>query len=147
MILLATLCLVSTIAPVRAQSPTESLQRIRAAERALEIAELELRRYERVEYPLRLRQLESRIKLAKVRVSMHERLIAEYERFTKNAYSSPLIFSLELERVALAEAKLSLDDLDEERRLTERYHTDHCRLYELKVEAAQQYLDSLQPRR
>ncbi len=146
-VILSLCSLMLTDVVAHAAAPTSRATKIRVAERAVEIAELELRRYERVEYPLQLRRLESQIATAKLRVSMHERLLAEYARFTKDGYSSPLILTLERERLALGEAKLRQGDLEKEKLLLVRYRSDQLRLYMLKLEVAQQNLRVLKMNR
>lgn len=120
---------------------------VAAAERAVELAQLRLRRYARVEYPLKLRKLESEIKLTEAELGVHQDRVAEYERFEKNAYSSPLFFSLQQARLALVESELRLADLGEEKLLLVRYHTDQCRLYELELEEARERLEAVRAAR
>ncbi len=115
-----------------------------AAQRALEVAELRQRRYEQLEYPLALRRLESAITLTKAEMAALEASLAEYEQFDKFTGSSPLFHTLQRTRLALVEARLRLDDLQEEKRLRMRLHGDQCRLHELEVEAARARLAALQ---
>lgn len=114
-----------------------------AAERVLETARLTLRLYRKVEFPLRIRQLESQIALAEAELGSFRRRIAEYEAFSRNKYSAPLFFSLEQARLAETATRLRLEGLREELLLVERYYRDRCRLLELEVEAAQSLLQRL----
>jgi len=118
---------------------------VAAARRQVEAAELRLRRYVRVEHPLKLRTLESQIKLTQIEVDRLRELLAEYEQIAKNTVPAPLIVSRHAAELALTAAELRLADLDEERLLLARYHADQRRLYELDLESAQAALATLLP--
>lgn len=129
------LLLLSSFSPAPARADEAALRR-EMAERELEIAVLQLRRYERLEYPLRLRRLESMIELTEAEVASFERQVAEYAGFDKFVGSAPLFQSLEQARLNLIDAQLRLDDAQQERRLLERHHADQRRLYALQIESA-----------
>ena len=115
---------------------------VTAAQTALELATLQLRRYERVEYPLKLRRLESEIKLTAAEVASHERTLAEYQKFTRDKVH-PFFLSQEQANLARLSAQLRLDDLKEEKLLLERYHSEQRRIYEIEVEVAHERLQQL----
>lgn len=118
-----------------------------SALRAVEIARIEQRQYERVEYPSRLRQLDSKIKLTQLEIASLARRLEEYERTDRMVYSRPLVLTLEQNRLAMAAAELHLADLKEEKFLLERYHADRRRLYQLKLDQARAQLAAIQQAR
>jgi hypothetical protein len=105
-----------------------------AALRALEMAELRLQLYLHDEHPRKLHRLDRDIELAKAHVASYAQLVKEYEQFK---YSSALILTLEETRLALRQAELKLEELEEDRALLLRHHPGRRRLYELEVEAAE----------
>jgi len=103
----------------------------------IEAARLRIKLYERQEYPLERRLLNSKINVAKARIDSLERQQAEYEQFTKFKYSAPLFGQLEHVKVGLVEAEENLKNLIEEKSLLERFHQDRMRLLELELEVLQ----------
>ena len=144
LILLAVLCAAPCTATDLVFSPSSAAPLARA-ERELEEARLRLRLYEKVEYPTQRRRLDSTIALLQAEAKMYERRVAAYEN--KFRYSNAITFSLEETRLNLIDAKLRLNDLREERSLLNRFRSDRCRLYQLRVEAALEAVDALLPRR
>ena len=113
------------------------------AQRAVEIAQLRLRLYEREEYPKKRRALDRGIELAQAHLDSAKRRVKEYEQFDKFKYSAPLFISLEDARLTVIELELKLQELRQERFLLIRHHSDRCRLYQLEVEAAAAALKAL----
>lgn len=98
-----------------------------------EIASLEYRLYERVEFPTRIRRLGAEITLAEARIKSLEKLLREYQSFQKFSTGNPLTLTVEETKLALLEAKLQLEGLREERSLLERYKDEQRRLFELRA--------------
>lgn len=115
-------------------------RQVTLAEHELEIAQLALRQYERVEYPLQLERLESEITLAKARIAALEGQLAEYEQFNKFTGSNPLFLTRQQTRLALLEARLELKNLETERRLLQQARCDQVRLHTLEIEVARERL-------
>ncbi len=111
-----------------------------AALREVELAQIRMRLWERLDYPLRQRQIDSELKLAEAQIESLKRQVSEYEQFTKFKYSSPLFYSLEEARVQLVAAQARRDDLREEAALLLKNRDDLRRLQELEVEAAKSRL-------
>ena len=138
---LSTLAVHSVTAPVsRAAAPAAAIE---AARRDVEIAELELRRYLVVEYPASRKQLESQIAMAYAEIKSNRLLVREYERMSRGKTSQPFLVTLEDARLALLAAELRYDELRDQKSNLEKFHSDQCRLYELRVAAARQRLRSL----
>ena len=135
---------VACAAPPAAQHNVAARE-LAAARRSLEAAQIELRLYEKVDYPLQRRRLQSKIKLIEAELESHQRHITEYEQFTKFTHSAPFFHTLAEVRLAKLDAELLLEDTQEEKDLCERFHPDRCRLYELRVEAAQQRVAAFEP--
>ena len=137
---LATLAITATSA---ATSVAASQEEIAAARRQLETAQLRLRLYERDDHPRALHRLEREIELAQAHVESYQRRVKEYEQFEKLQYSSALFLTLEQTRLALRQAELKLEELQEERFLLLRHHSTRRRLFALEVESATARLASL----
>lgn len=116
-------------------------------QRQLQIAQIELRLYERVEYPTLIRRLESEIKLATAERDSAARLLAEYESHHRSRYSNPFLVSIESAQLTMTEAQLRLDDLKKEKCLAKQFHVDRLRLHRLRVEAVEQALGAVAPSR
>jgi len=101
-----------------------------------EIAALELRLFERLDYPLRLHKLEREIALTEARLASHRRRVAQYEQFTKFKYSSPMFVTLEEARLAVVELEMTLENLQEEKSLLIRHRPALRRLLELRMKTA-----------
>jgi len=117
------------------------------ARRAVEVAQLRLRHYDRVEYPRRQRQLEADIAMTVAEVAKYRALLAEYKQISFRTIPEPLIISRQTTELALLGAELRLRDLRDENLLLIRYRSDQYRLYQLEVEAAQDNLRRLQAER
>jgi hypothetical protein len=117
------LLLVSLAAPLFAAPPEDI---------ATELRDLEWRLYERVDFPLRVRRLETEIKLAETRLKSLEKLLVEYQSFQKFSTGNPLTLTVEDTRYQILELKLRLENLREERLLLDRYKDDQRRLFELR---------------
>lgn len=115
------------------QSPEEALA---DARRVLEIAKIELRIYQQVEFPRKRRHLDAEVTLLTAEVDALKRRVREYKGFRRSRYSHSLLISLQDAELALLDAKLSLTDAREERSAYRRFHSDRCRLYLLKAGAA-----------
>ena len=107
-----------------------------AALREVELAQVRMRLWERLDYPLQQRRIESELKLVEAQIDSLKRRLAEYEQFTKFKYSAPLFYSLEEARVQLVAAQAQRDNLREEAALLLKNRGDLRRLQELEVEAA-----------
>lgn len=108
--------------------------RVRAL-RTLEIERLRLKLYERVDYPLRQRQLQTDIKLTEARIASLRRRIKEVDGF----YGSAALFTmLEDLKLDLLEAELLLKDSKHELALLQLHHRDERRLRQLLIEDLQQ---------
>lgn len=133
--------------PANAAEPSRTAapppRSIAAAQRNLEIATLRLLNFDRVEFPLESKRLDSEIALTRAAIKSLERRIVEYEQFTKNRYSSPLFLSLETTRLELVEARLNLKVLTEEKCLRIQYRGSTRRLYQLEIEQAHDRLESI----
>ena len=103
---------------------------------SIEIARLKLRLFERVEYPLRLRELSDDIKLAQAEIESLKRQEKELERFKTKAFFA----SLENLRLRRLEAELRLKKLRHERVLLQIYAKDEVRLRRLTIERESQLL-------
>ena len=99
-----------------------------------EIAALELRLFERLDYPLRLHKLEREIELAEARLASQRRRVTEYKQFTKFKHSAPLFLTLEKSRLSVVELEMTLKNLEEEKLLLIRHRPAIRRLLKLRVE-------------
>lgn len=97
-----------------------------------EIRTLEWRLYDRVEFPLRLRQIDSEIKLTEARLKSQQKLLAEYQAFQRFSAGNPLTLTVEETKLQILASQLKLEDLREERSLLLRYRDDQRRLFELR---------------
>ncbi|HND52728.1 MAG TPA: hypothetical protein PLV92_10045 [Pirellulaceae bacterium] len=99
-----------------------------------EAARLKVKLFERVDYPLRLKQLDSDLRLARAEVESYQKLFNEYSRFNRYLVDSkPFTAQAEEYRLKLLAAQLRCENLEEERVLLERYRVDERRLRELEA--------------
>ena len=103
--------------------------------RALEETRLRLRLFERVDYPLRLQEVDAQIKLTRAEIESFRRRIAEYERFDG---SGAVFLELENVRLMLGAGRLRLQNLERERLLLQLHFKDERRLRQMQVDAAAQ---------
>jgi len=103
------------------------------SQHALEIARLRFKLYERVDYPIRQRQLRTEITLMEARVSSLQRRVKEAERFRQ---SEALFTTIENLRLELLEAELLLKDWKHELSLLKAHHQDERRLHQLLIQNA-----------
>jgi len=129
--------------PAESAPPDFRTGALAAAQRQREIAKLELRLFQRLDFPLRLRQLETEITLTKAELASHKRSVVEYERFTKFKYSSVMFVTLEQARLDVLESELRLKDLIEEKWLLIQHRSDLRRLLELRARTADELVDGL----
>jgi hypothetical protein len=116
--------------PLRAWSTTRQLS---PQERAAEIARLRYLRYRRIEYPLRMNQLDDEIQIAERELCALDRQIDEYERITQ-PYSHPFLVTLESAKMRRLAIELRLKNLRQEKLLlTENFRSDR-RLRRLEIE-------------
>jgi hypothetical protein len=127
-----------------AQPPAED-PALRSARRDVEMAQLRLRRYELVDFPLQLRKLDSRIKLLEAEQDVWRERVREYQQFDKWVGSNPVLITLADARLSLLQAETELDDARQERHVLQEQHQSDCRLLELEVEAAEDRLRALEP--
>lgn len=111
------------------------------AGRAVEAARLRLKLFERVDYPLRLQELDGRLQLTRAEIESLRRRIAEYERFNG---SKAFFLTLEETRLQLLDAELRWKQLDQERLLLQLHYKDERRLRQLLIEQAEQQVKGLQ---
>ena len=116
---------------------------IASARRDVEIAELELRRYLRVEYPSQRDHLAAQMTLARAEVNVQRRLVREYERLSRGKTSKPFLVKFSDARMALLAAEVSYQRNCDEKSRLEKFHSSQRRLLELRVEAARERLKSL----
>ncbi len=114
-----------------AATPEDSVSQ---AARSVEIARLRFKLYERVDYPLRMRQLQNEIKLQEACVDSLRRRVKETDRFR---YAEGLFTTTEILRLELLRAELSLQNSQHELQLLERHNQDERRLHRLLIETAQ----------
>jgi hypothetical protein len=106
------------------------------AARRVERAVLRLELFDQVEHPTAVRRLEDAITVARGRVTMHEREVAEYSQFDKVLYSKPLFFSLQWARLYLVVASTELKSLERRKLLLVQHRSQRRRLLQLDVESA-----------
>jgi len=109
--------------------------------RALEEARIRLRLFERVDYPLRLQEVDAQIKLTQAELDSFRRRIAEYERFDG---SRAVFLELENARLMLNAGRLRMQNLERERLLLQLHFKDERRLRQLQVDAASQRVAEIQ---
>lgn len=103
--------------------------------RAVEIERLRFKLHERVEYPLRQRQLRSDITLMEAEVASLRRRIKEVDGF----YGSAALFTMREDlRLDLLAAELMVNDAKHELALLQNHHQDERRLRQLLMQDAQQ---------
>lgn len=99
-----------------------------------EIARIRAKLFERVDYPLLMRRLDSEIELAKAEIQMHQKVLSELERLHRLAHESkPFLVTIEELKIKRLSAELRLDDLEAERCLLQKYQRDERRLRELEA--------------
>jgi len=106
------------------------------ARRNQELAELRLRQYEKVEYPLAAKRLDNEIKLVAAELEVQQRRIKELGPNSVFKYSEAFGVSLDEARLGALRAELRLGELKDERMLLERYKSDRFRLLQLELDAA-----------
>ena len=126
---------------------SDSLADLAQRQRLLQIAKIELRLYERVEHPTRIRRLETEAKLARAEHESAVRLFRKYDSYHRSKYSNPFLVTLESARLAVTETKLRLDELKQEKCLAVQFHPDRLRLFQLRVEAAEEALKAVSEKR
>ena len=128
---------------VSTTTPAAEPDRIAAAQRDVEIAQLELRRYLNVEYPSQRDHLETQLTLAAAEIAIQEDLVREYERMSRGKTSRPFLVTLSDARIALLGAQLSYQRHCDALSRLKKFHGDQCRLLELRLEAAHARLAAL----
>ena len=134
-LLVTTLLVLAAGVARSAETPTPTPDPLADAKRAVEAARLRLRLFERVDYPLRLQELDGRLQLTRAEIESLRRRIAEYERFDG---SKALFLTLEETRLQLLDAELRWKQLDRERLLLQFHYKDERRLRQLLIEQAEQ---------
>jgi hypothetical protein len=104
-------------------------------ERAAEIARLRYHLYRRVEYPLRLSQLDAEIELAEAEAASLDKQIAEYERLSRPRGSQPFLVTLESARLRRLAAEWRAKNLRKEKLLLIENFQIERRLRRLEMEA------------
>ncbi len=104
-----------------------------SSSREREIAEIRYKLYRHVEYPLRIRRLDSDIKLAKAEIESLKRAVKEYGHFNTR-YSKPFFQSEERAKLDLLRAEVTLKDLQYERSLLLKYRETEKRLRALLLQ-------------
>jgi len=123
--------------PKEPQNPPQSLRR------TLEIQRLRFKLYERVEYPLRQRQLQSEITLLEAQVASLGRRIKEVDGF----YGSTALFTMREDlRLDLLATELLLKDRRHELTLLQTHNQDERRLRQLLIAETQQQISTGQTR-
>ena len=109
---------------------------IEDAARDLEIAQLRLRRYDRVEYPSSLRHLESQIKLAQAELEIWRHRMTEYASFDRWVGSSPMLITLDDAKLNVLRFERLVADLRADKESLEHSRRDQLRLHELEAQSA-----------
>ncbi len=104
-----------------------------AARRALVEAKIELRLYQRVEYPRERRRLDAEIKLTQAEVDIYRERQRDYRAYERASNGGAFKKPGQDVRLCLLEAELRLKNLQAERNALIRFHSDRARLLELKV--------------
>ena len=115
------------------EPPAQLAEKRAEAEQDLEIARLRLRLFERVDYPLRLRELERGIDLLEAEVASLKRQVKELEKFERYG-TGALTLSLERTRLQLLDSELQLRDARHERVLLQLHARDELRLRKLQID-------------
>ncbi|MEZ6114196.1 MAG: hypothetical protein R3C99_24765 [Pirellulaceae bacterium] len=116
------------------------------AYRNLQIAELQSRLADGVDYPLRLRQLDTEIKLADAELQSLRRINANYSKFNRVSNDGgPLLLEREQFKLDLLRAELRLKNLRDERFLLNRHLSEQRRLHQLLVQRARQQVEASTP--
>ncbi|HZZ72756.1 MAG TPA: hypothetical protein VFE24_10920 [Pirellulales bacterium] len=106
------------------------------AERQLEIAELQLGQYDRVEFPQALQQIDHQIVLAEAELAIQQRRIAEVGPQSPFKYSGAFLTTLQSAQRSALQAELRIDELNSARRALQQNRADHRRLLQLQRDAA-----------
>lgn len=118
-----------------------------AAKRRHEMAELRLRQFERVEYPLTLRRIENELKITEAERDVQQRRIKEYGENSVFKYSEAFLITLQEAKLASLRAELKIDELKNERLVLEQNRDDRFRLLQLEIEATGDEVRALERRR
>jgi len=124
-------------------------QQIRQAERNVQIAQIRYRQYIRVEYPLRLRELNNEIKIGEAEIRLLRRRVDAFRFVThndRNDYNSPTTVNIKQLENALFAAELHLEQIKAERTALYQSDRDRRTLLKLEWEAACEALELLQPK-
>lgn len=114
----------------------ETSPAIAEAARDLEIAQLRLRRFDRVEYPASLRYLESQIAFQQAELQVWRRRVEEYTTFDRWVGSAPMLITLDDARLNLLRCQRTLADLKADKESLENSRRDQLRLFELEAQQA-----------
>ena len=106
------------------------------ARRRLEIAKIELRLYEEIEYPRKERHFDAQIKFLSLDIEGLKKRVREYKRFNNSRSTSPFLVSLHEAKLALLDAEFRLKDARAERCSLRKFHPDRRKLFLLRIEAA-----------
>lgn len=98
-----------------------------------EVAEIEWRLYERVQYPAAMRRIENDLKLSQARLKSLEKLLVEYQSFQKFSIGNPLTLTVEDTKLQILELKTHIADLREQRLELDRTKSEQRRLFELRA--------------
>jgi hypothetical protein len=146
-ILSAALCLLNATAGIAQQPDAETLPAppntssaptqvvMTQEELAAEIARLRYHLYRRVEYPLRLSQLDAAITLAHAEVESLDRQIDEFERISRPHTSHPFLVTLESARMRRLATELRLKQLRREKILVIQSFQTERQLRALEIAA------------
>ncbi len=122
-------------APAPREIPTELTSApLSPEERAQEIARLRYLLYQRVEYPLRLRQLDSEIRIASAELKSLDRQIQEYESISRPVASHPFLFTLESAKMRRVAVQERLQFVQHEKRLVLQSFQIERRLRQLEAQ-------------
>lgn len=105
--------------------------------RALEIATLEQRLYQQVDYPNRVRTLRAEQIMTQARIDSLKRRLAEYAPMNRFETGKALIITIEQTKLELLREELHLKDLQSRQRIDAQTHRQKQRLLALKVDQAQ----------
>ena len=141
------LCVLVAVVGISAASAADSDERLAMVRRAKEMAEIRLRQFERVEYPLTLRRIENEIKLSEAELAVQKQRIREYGENSVFKYSEAFFVTLQEAKLAALRAELHIDSLKSERLLLEQNRSDRCRLLQLEIDAADDELRMLERRK
>ncbi|MBM4001072.1 MAG: hypothetical protein FJ297_16310 [Planctomycetes bacterium] len=103
--------------------------------REAEIARLRQLLFQRVTYPLRLRQLDSEIRIAEAEIRSLDRRVREHESISRPVTSHPFLIELESNKMRRLAAVERLDSLKRERLLLVQNYQIERRLRELEQQS------------